>query len=112
MANFVNYGVNRDFIRPKRKFKWPENLNKPLIELKEIMKTAKRSGVQVFDFWETKISKQGLGCFFMEILCNCNTRLPDWLEDKTCRFKVFEWSRKEEESLVIAWSFEQTKYFF
>ena len=43
MANLVNYGVIRNFLSPKRKFKWPENLNKAFIELKEVIKVQKEA---------------------------------------------------------------------
>ena len=115
----------RDFLSPKHKFTWTENLNQAFIESKEMIIDAIRSGVQIFDLEKLTClrpdwSKQGLGYFLMQKHCNCNSRLPDCC---TTGWKVTlagsrflngaekNYVAIEGESLAIAWSLEQTKYF-
>ena len=115
----------RDFLSPKCKFMWTEKLNQSFNESKEIIIDAIKSGVQIFDLGKLTClrpdwSKQGLGYFLMQKHCKCNSRLPDCC---TTGWKVTlagsrflngaekNYAAIEGESLAIAWSLEQTKYF-
>ena len=115
----------RDFLSPKHKFMWTENLNQSFIESKKLIIDAIRSDVQIFDLGKLTClrpdwSKQGLGYFLMQKHCNCNSRLPDCC---TTGWKVTlagsrflngaetNYAAIEGQSLGIAWSLEQTKYF-
>ena len=115
----------RDFLSPKCKFIWTEKLNQLFNESKEIITDAIRSGVQIFYLGKLTClrpgwSKQGLGYFFMQKQCKCNSRLPDCC---TIGWKVMlagsrflniaekNYAAIEGQSLSIVWSLEQTKYF-
>ena len=72
----------RDFLSPKHKLIWTENLNQTFNESKEIIVEAIRIGLQIFDFEKLTClrpdwSKQGLGYFLMQKHCNYVSRLLD-----------------------------------
>ena len=115
----------RDFLSPKQKFHWTENLNQAFYESKQMIFDAIRSGVKIFDLGKLTCirpdwSKRGLGYFLMQKHCNCNSRIPDccptgW-KVTLAGLKFFNGVEKnyvaiEGESLAIAWSLEQKSYF-
>ena len=115
----------RDFLSPKCKFVWTKELNNAFNQSKVIIIDAIKSGVEIFDLEKLTClrpdwSKQGLGYFLMQKHCTCNSRLPDccttgWkVTLAVCRFlngAEKNYAVIEGESLAIAWSLEQTKYF-
>ena len=115
----------RDFLSPKMKFKWTDELDATFNRSKELIVEAIHQGVKIFDLnrqtclrpdWSSK----GIGYFLTQKHCECPGRLPDCCENGwviTLAGSRFlsgaekRYAAIEGEALAIAWGLEQSKYF-
>ena len=127
-----NYAQLRDlmapfkcFLSPRYPFSWTAELEAKFNESKQHIVEAIRKGIEIFDITEQTClrpdwSKQGIGYFLSQKHCRCESRLPGCCENGwkvTLVGSRFLHGAEQRyaaivvESLTVAWSLEQTKYF-
>ena len=128
----ANYAQLRDvvapfkrFLSPKYKFSWSEELEQAFIQSKELIISAIREGVEVFDLSKRTClrpdwSLRGIGYFLLQQHCCCPSGVPGCCSDgwritlAGSRFLTSaeqRYAAVEGEALAIAWGLEQTRYF-
>ena len=115
----------RQFLSPKVKFQWNEDLNH-LFEMSiEKIVEAIKDGVQIFDptkrtAQKTDWSKTGVGFWLVQKHCSCKSQSPECCKDgwriilAGSRFlspAEKNYGAIEGEALAVAWALEQTRYF-
>ena len=115
----------RHLLKPSTKFVWTEELQRAFEESKNVMLTAMKDGVRLFDPTRptnlaTDWSIDGIGFILRQKHCSCTAVSPICCDDgwKLClvgsRFTTDTESRYspiEGEALAIAWALNQTKYY-
>ena len=115
----------RQFLSPKCKFQWSDELNDCFIKSKDVVIEAIKQGVQIFDLEKPTClrpdwSKQGIGYFLSQKHCECSGKLPGCCQSGwkiTLAGSRFLSSAEERyaavegEALAVAWGLEQSKYF-
>lgn len=127
-----NYAQLRDvmkpfkpFLSPKQKFFWSEELELAFTRSKELILSAIREGVEIFDLSKRTClrpdwSPRGIGYFLLQQHCSCPSGVPGCCSDgwkvtlAGSRFLTSaeqRYAAVEGEALAIAWGLEQTRYF-
>ena len=128
----ANYAQLRDvmkpfksFLSPKQKFFWSAELESAFTRSKELILSAIREGVEIFDLSKRTClrpdwSSRGIGYFLLQQHCSCPSGVPGCCDDgwkvtlAGSRFLTSaeqRYAAVEGEALAIAWGLEQTRYF-
>ena len=127
-----NYAQLRDlmapfkpFLSPRCPFSWNEELNSKFEESKLLIIEAICKGVEIFDVTKRTClrpdwSKKGIGYFLSQKHCPCQSDRPGCCDDgwkvtlvgsRFLRGPELRYAPVEGESLALAWSLEQSRYF-
>ena len=115
----------RQFLSPKTKFQWSDELDRCFNESKTVIINAIKNGVQIFDLDKITClrpdwSRKGIGYFLSQKHCDCSGKLPDccpsgWkvvlAGSRFLSSAEERYAAVEGEALAVAWGLEQSKYF-
>ena len=128
----ANYAQLRDFVAPfkqflspKRKLKWSEDLDKTVASSKLAIIDAIRHGVEIF--YPTRRtclrpdwSNRGIGYLLLQKHCSCDSCIPDCCDfgwrvtlagSRSLLSAEQRYAPVEGKALAVAWGLEQIKYF-
>ena len=115
----------KQFLSPKRKFEWSNELDRAFAASKLAIIDAIRHGVEIFDPTRRTClrpdwSNRGIGYFLLQKHCSCDSCIPDCCEfgwrvtlagSRSLSSAERRYAPIEGEALAVAWGLEQTKYF-
>ena len=115
----------KQFLSPKRKFEWSDELDRAFAASKLAIIDAIRHGVEIFDPTRRTClrpdwSNRGIGYFLLQKHCSCDSCIPDCCEfgwrvtlagSRSLSSAERRYAPVEGEALAVAWGLEQTKYF-